>query len=109
MTVDTRDMELQDLGEKYEHETDEELRRKRDVCRTNIVKGTQDEIQEKAADIGYWIEANEILSEIIRKREKARLRRENGREILMWIGGFTPFVLGVLARPWFDDLFRSMP
>ena len=108
MTTDDKQRQLRKLEEDYEYETDEELKRKRFVYRSIIVKGTKDEIEKKAADLELCKAADTVLSKIVRERERARLRRETGKEIIMWVGAFTPFVLGLLARPWIDGFFKSL-
>lgn len=88
---------LEDLRRDYEFETDEELKRKREVHRTHIVRLTQQEIAEDALDLEANQEAYRILSDFIRQREKERQRRELIELLIKWVGLGVAFTSGVVV------------
>ena len=92
------DTEMKELRKAHKWETDEELKRKREVYRSHIVEFTQDEIKAKAAKLEENQARYEALSKIIRSRE--RNKRVWGG-LLQWLGFVGPFVLGILT----SDLF----
>ena len=94
------DTEVKELRESYKWETDEELERKRQVYRGQIVYFTQDEILAKAAKVEENQARYEALSKIIRGRE---LYKRVGGGLLQWLGFVGPFVLGLLT----SDLFLA--
>jgi hypothetical protein len=83
---DTKKGKLCDLVEKYEHETDDELSRKRDIFCGHIVAHTKEEIAEGAKDRSFNNAAYEGLSLIIRDRQRNQSKRESLKFWLQWFG-----------------------
>ncbi len=90
------DAEAKKLVKAYKWETDEELKRKREVYRSFVVSETQDEIRAKAAKLDDNRDMYEALSKIIRRRERTK-RVGGGGGVLQWLGFAGPFILGLLT------------
>ena len=75
---DQMDAEAKKLVETYKWETDEELKRKREVYRSFVVSETQDEIRAKAAKLDDNRDMYEALSKIIRQRDRSEPRGCSG-------------------------------
>ena len=88
------DAEAKKLVEAYKWETDDELKRKREVYRALVIHGTQDEIRAKAASLDDNRGMYEALSKIIRQRERTK---RVGGEVFRWFGFAGPFILGLLT------------
>ena len=88
------DAEAKKLVKAYKWETDEELKRKREVYLSFIVSETRDEIRAKAAKLDDNRDMYEALSKIIRRRER---NKRVGGGVLQWLGFAGPFILGLLT------------
>ncbi|MGE3770618.1 MAG: hypothetical protein AB7G06_06670 [Bdellovibrionales bacterium] len=99
---------LNALEAQYQYETDEELKRKREVYRAFIVGQTRDQIVEQSANLDYNEKAYEVLSKIVHKRERAKARRALLKELMMWAGLVGPFIVGLFASPYFLALWNAL-
>ena len=95
--MDTQEEKLRQLKDDFEYETDEELKRKREVYLSHIVRETAEEIAKSQKDLDFNREAYRVLSEIIRTRERRREQLEGKKVKLQWLGFIGPFVLGVIT------------
>jgi len=95
--TDTQEEKLRQLHDEFMYETDEEIKRKRDVYRAHIVNETSEEIAKSQKDLDSNRKAYDVLSKIIQTRERKRNQRELRKDILQWLGFIGPFILGVIT------------
>ena len=91
------DAVLEQLRRAYEFETDEELKRKREVVLSMIVKHTKEKIVKKSEDVDFNAKRYEVLSGIVRDRVKAKRRWERIREVIGYVGIVGPFLIGIVS------------
>jgi hypothetical protein len=89
--------EIKSLKKAYKYETDEELKRKREVFRSLVLQKQDPEANHKKY---------EALSSIIRGRERIKARREFLKELTGWLKLVATFAGGVVISPWLIQLIQ---
>jgi hypothetical protein len=87
---------LRDLYKGFKYETEEELERKRKVYLSFIVNDEEEQakIRQERGDVELNKACYDILSKIIQKRQRVRMREERFKN---WVSITAPFLAGLVG------------